>query len=119
MKASELLKALGEELNEVPNRAILPPEELRALAKFYLIKHSFEPGDLVQWKPKMKNRTLPAYGEAMAVIAYKDEQTDPVENAGSPCFREPTDIRLATTNDEGDMMCFWFDSSRFEPYSGK
>ncbi len=42
---------------------------------------------------------------------------DSEEGTGSAYFREPLDIVLGVL-EEGSFLCLYFDSRRFEPYTG-
>jgi hypothetical protein len=79
-------------------------------------KHIFKPGQLVQWKPGLKNRRLPEYGEAAIVL---EVLTKPVydRNAGAESlyFREPLDILIALLGGDGDLVAYHYDKRRFEP----
>ena len=75
------------------------------------------PGQMVVWKPGLKNRRLPAYGQpAMVVerltISILDHETE----AGSPYYREPLDMLLGILHRNGDFLVYHFDSRRFQPY---
>lgn len=75
----------------------------------------FSPGDLVVWKPLLKNRVRPAYDEPAIVIEVLDA---PVRNTeadpSSTYFREPLDIVLGVLDDDGEILVYHFDSRRFE-----
>lgn len=77
-------------------------------------EESFSLGDLVVWKPLLKNRVRPAYGEPAIVVEVLDK---PVRNTeadpSSTYFREPLDIVLGVLDDDGELVVYHFDSRRF------
>ena len=79
-------------------------------------RHAFSIGELVRWKPGLRNRPLPEC-EQLAIVLEVLER--PVENAGepteSPYFREPLDLVLGVIDGDGDLAAFHFDGRRFEP----
>jgi len=86
-------------------------------------KHEFKPGDLVTWKPGMKNRTVPKLGEPAVVVEVlaepilSEHPNDRAHFPGSPYYREPRDIKLGVIDDRNDdFTVFHFDSRRFELY---
>ena len=38
------------------------------------------------------------------------------DDASTPYYREPLDVVLGLTDEDGDFLCFHFDSRRFEPF---
>jgi hypothetical protein len=81
--------------------------------------HTFRKGQLVRWKPGLKNRKAPAYNE---VVIVRKVLTGPVFDtceastcAGSPYFGEPLNLVLGVLDDDGDFLEFHFDGRRFEP----
>jgi hypothetical protein len=79
--------------------------------------HSFTKGQFVKWKPGLKNRKSPDYGEPAIVTAVLPSPTfDPSEvTPGSPYFQEPLTFVLGTCRDE-EFLEFRLDSRRFEPF---
>ena len=79
--------------------------------------HSFTKGQFVKWKPGLKNRKFPDYGEPAIVTAVLPSATfDPGEvTAASPYFQEPLTFVLGIYRDD-DFLEFWLDSRRFEPF---
>jgi len=75
------------------------------------------PGELVQWKPGMKNRTTPEYDMPMVVVEvlaapFLDTKFD----SGSVYFREPLDIILGFIDEGDEFSALYYDSRRFELY---
>jgi hypothetical protein len=76
----------------------------------------FAKGQFVRWKPGLKNRKLPDYGEPVIVtIVLPTPEFDPAENsAASPYYQEPLTLVVGTFRDE-DFLEFRVDGRRFEP----
>jgi hypothetical protein len=75
----------------------------------------------VTWKPGLKNRRIPRYGEPAVVVSVLDSpisDTDP--ESGSTYFREPLNLVLGVIWDgergRGDFVTFHFDGRRFQPW---
>jgi len=79
--------------------------------------HSFTKGQFVKWKPGLKNRKFPDYGEPAIVTAVLPSAIfDPGEiTAASPYFQEPLTVVLGIYRDD-DFLEFRLDSRRFEPF---
>lgn len=79
--------------------------------------HDFSVGQFVKWKPGLKNRTFPDYGEPAIVRAVLPCPIfDPSENsASSPYFQEPLSIVIGVFR-EDDFLEFRMDGRRFEPF---
>jgi hypothetical protein len=93
-------------------------QKLQAAYDDFFQTHTFQPRQLVKWKPGLKNKKLPKEGQPAIVMAVLEETLDQVErDPGSPYFREPLDIVLGVTDEDGDFMTFHFDKRRFEPYN--
>ena len=79
-------------------------------------KYLFQPGQLVRWKPEMRNRKYPAYGECGVVVSLLDHPVfDEGGHSGSSSFREPLDVVLGFVDSDGDFITYHFDSRRFAP----
>ena len=88
----------------------------RAMYERFMRRHEFRPGQLVCWKPELKNRKYPVYGECGVVVHVLPEPViDAGNDSGSPYFREPLDIVLGFLDGEGDFITYHFDSRRFAP----
>jgi hypothetical protein len=91
--------------------------QLAANCKALLQPYVFQVGQLVKWKKGLQNRKLPKEYQPAIVVAVLD---NPVLNdekeTGSTYFREPLDIVLGMTTDEGgSFITFYYDKRRFEP----
>lgn len=83
--------------------------------------HRFTPGDLVAWKPGLKNRLFPRYGQPAVVIARLEQPVyDSEKDSGSCYFHEPLDLVLGMIWDRdpgrGNLITFHYDSRRFQPW---
>jgi hypothetical protein len=95
---------------------------LRARYQSFTERHAFSPGDLVGWKPGLKNKRFPRYGQPAVVVAVLETPVHDAESdAGSTYFREPLDLVLGAIWDEepgrGELVTFHFDSRRFQPWN--
>lgn len=75
-----------------------------------------KPGDIVKWKPGMKNKRRPAEDELAVVVEIYPQ---PIfrhfaKFAGSPVYDEPINARIALLDHDGEFMAYGFDLSRFE-----
>jgi len=87
-------------------------EILKARFKSLNDKQTFSEGDIVEWKPGMKNRRSES---PMIVTEVLDAPiTDTNRDAGSPYFMELLDIKLGVTDPDGDFIEFHYDSRRFQ-----
>ncbi|WP_295407858.1 hypothetical protein [uncultured Thiocystis sp.] len=130
LSSRELLARIG--LNdETPGRLLddEPLDDLRgdlgaALRERYrrlLQPHRVSPGELVTWKPGLKNKRYPRYGHPAVVIEVLETPLlDREDDAGSTDFREPLDLVLGLIWDDGpsrgELVTFHYDSRRFQPW---
>lgn len=99
-------------VEDAPNKITL----LQQLRESYEDKNSFNAGDVVRWKNKLKNRKLPDYNEPGIIIeVLKEPIINSNEPFGSTYFYEKYDIKVGVLR-EDSMLTFLFDSSRFELY---
>ncbi len=92
-------------------------EELNKIAASYMAGQTFSLGDLVTWKPGLRNRKMPDYGEPMVVVEVLEASVhDETADSGSPYFREPLNVRCLLIDDDGDALIFHYDSRRLMPY---
>ena len=88
-------------------------EELTGLRLSLIKKNTFTPGDLVQWKPGLKNRKG-SYNDVCVVIAALEEPLDDdTEASSSTYFKEPLDIVVGHIVD-GMFAIFHYDSRRLK-----
>ena len=95
-------------------------KEVISAYEVFLAQHEFSAGQLVRWKPGMKNRRRPATNQPAIVLEVLSEpvfDTSPTDSsAGTPYFREPLDIVLGLVDVDGDFIVFHYDSRRLEPF---
>ncbi|VXB34106.1 hypothetical protein [Aeromicrobium sp. 9AM] len=87
------------------------PSRLAEAFGSYSALQKFQPGQLIQWKPLMKNRPMPAYGAPIVLIEYLSEP-QAVDGDGDP-LEEPRDIRIGLLNGDGNFAVYTYNSARF------
>ena len=110
-KTSQYLELGDESVND-------QHEQLLALQRRFEMQppESLKPGQIVQWKPGMKNKRIPDYGEpaiVMEVLSLPIFDTDSFD-AGTKYFREPLSLILGIHDPDGDFALFHYDGRRFE-----
>lgn len=92
-------------------------QRLRKAWELYQRCYDFKPGDLVRWKPGLKDRKLPLADEPAIVVKRLEQPVfDATVGAGSPYFNIPYDMVLGVFDADGDFMTYHFCSERFEPF---
>lgn len=113
-KMKRVLSLLGKSRSK---KSINTPKELVNAYDNFNAKHQFQPGQTVVWKSRMKNRRSPEYGEPAIVVELVEPPIlNPGDDSGTSYFREPLDIVIGTLDGDGDLLCFHYDSRRFEPF---
>lgn len=80
------------------------------------VHHDFVRGQFVEWKPNLRNRDLPGYGQPAVVLeVLATPLIDEREPSDSPFYREPLDLVLGLLDGDGDLAAIHFDSRRFKP----
>ena len=81
----------------------------------YNTQYKFKPGDAIEFKPFLRNRRLPDYGQSMIVTEVLD---CPIRctDTGTATFAESLDIRCGVQDEDGDLVFFYYDSRRFMPF---
>jgi len=90
--------------------------QLQSSYQEFLKPVQFQIGQLVKWKPGLKNRTVPHQNQPAMVIEILETPIYEPNESGTPYFREPLDIALAIISDEGDFLIYHYDKRRFQPY---
>lgn len=92
---------------------------LAELAERMDIAHDFHKGQIVRWKPGLRNKATPANNE---VAIVREILATPVFDtceqaicAGGPYFGEPLTLVLAILDSDGDFLEYRYDGRRFEP----
>ena len=96
-----------------------PGAVLRERYQSFVQPQRFAPGQLAEWKPGLKNKRIPRYGQPAVVIEILETPVlDREDEAGSTYFREPLDVVLGLLWDEGpargEFVTFHYDSRRFQ-----
>lgn len=84
-------------------------ERLQHAARAYLDVERFEPGQLVRWKPGMRNQQLPAEDAPAVVLEYLAEPVAPADDSEA----EDYDITLGIIDGSETLRVFAFPSRRF------
>lgn len=91
--------------------------ELLNQYQLFVRSHSFREGQLVQWKPGLKNRRRPAYDEPVVVVNVLEESVVSTKSeSSSTYFREPLDLILGFLDEDREFVTYYFDSRRMEPF---
>lgn len=83
-----------------------------------------KPGQIVKWKPGLRNRSFPIENAYSVVVEVLDEPlVTNDKKTGSAYFKERIDVQLAVMHPSDkerpldknpDITMYWFDSRRFE-----
>jgi hypothetical protein len=110
----ESAKAVSTEEKDATAMAEALQERLQEFQKNF----AFTAGELAEWKPGLRNKNRPAYGEPVVIV---EKLSEPVlgrtDESGSPYFREPLDLIVGlidTSDDNFDL--YYYDSRRFQPF---
>lgn len=88
-------------------------ESLAEAGAAYGLPESFELGQLVQWKPAMRNQLLPDYG-APAIVVQMLEHPAPVDPESEA---EVLDLVLGIVDGTGTFRVFAFSARRFTAWT--
>lgn len=106
----EEISSKGEKVQEVL------PDLLTELRRTYEDKIELRPGDLIQWKNKLKNRKLPKYGDPAIVMEVLESPVlNTHGNVGDSNFNEACDIKIGMYIEDTFVM-FYVDGHRFQKY---
>ena len=106
-----LLAALKGDINPGPD----VKQDIAGLRKaqaLYQTRYTFKPGDIVEWKPGLKNKR--SDGPFVVVEVLREAALAETKDGGSPYFREPLDIVLGHFDSDGDFMIYHYDSRRLQ-----
>jgi len=105
--------------NATEREKLAAAEKLVTLSRSYAEVNRFKVGDLVTWKPGMRNRRLPAYDQVVIVSAViEGNRFGPEKSSGSPYFREPESMKVAFIDEsDGEFVEFCMDKQRFRHVS--
>ena len=107
----ELDVSAGDDEQSFSERAIRLHKAYESFSRV----ESLAPGDIVVWKDRMRNKSIPSYAQPAIVVEVLSQPLFDEENGPSSVyFREPLDVRLAVLDKDGDFVSFLFDSRRFK-----
>lgn len=94
-----------------------PDEDLKLVKLYGLFqeKHEFHIGDIVEWKPGLRNKYTPLKKPLIVTKVYGKPILNQIDDSGNPYFREQLDIVYAQLHDV-DLLEYHFDSKRLKPY---
>jgi hypothetical protein len=95
---------------------------LVAHCRSFHARHCFAVGDLVTWKPGLRNRRLPRDGQPAVVMAVLETPiTDGERESGSTYFNEPLDLVIGLFMESGPargaLLTWHVDGRRFRPWT--
>ena len=83
-------------------------------------KQTFKVGDILEWKPNLKNRTMPEYDDPIIILQILETPIfDNEDGPSSTYFNEPLDIVAGLIGEEEEFITFYFDSRRFQKFKAK
>jgi hypothetical protein len=74
---------------------------------------NFKVGDLVTWKPALRNRYFPAEGAPAVVVGTTPARISAESDPVSPLFNEPLDLQLGVIDADGEFFVYYYDRRRF------
>lgn len=114
-----LVKALIESRNKPEKNNLSKEEKIELLEKRYsafIDKNTFNPGELVRWKPGLRNKGGLKYDDVAIVVDTLNEPIfDKDKDSGSPYFKEPLDMLIAFLDSDNDFIVLHVDSRRMQP----
>lgn len=107
--------ALRTSTNKEERKKLEEAERLITLSRSYEQMEEFHVGDLVKWKPGMRNTRQPQYTQVAIVSAvFECPQYFTDKSAGSSLFREPTTMKIAfVDNNDDEFVEYSVDGHRF------
>lgn len=79
----------------------------------YNAPNTFKPGDIIEWKPGLRNRRFPQYGEPFVVVEVLTIPIiDEAAESSGPYWKEPLDLRIGLVGPSGDFSMYYMDSHR-------
>ena len=122
MGIAELLGGMADDDSNEPFKgdAEIEAEVIAGLRDAMEERHAFKPGDLVEWKPGLRNKRWPCVGQPSVVVGIMAEPIlDHTVEAGSNYFREPLDLVIGYRHpSDGQFTEYHVDSRRFRPWKG-
>lgn len=78
----------------------------------------FKVGDIVEWKPKMRNKSTP-YGKPMIITQVFNPPRISDSESGGAYFCEILDVACAETHPDGNILEYPYDSRRLQHFIEK
>lgn len=97
--------------DEAVERAVSVQAKYDVLAQ----KHTFTPGQMVQWKPGACNRKFPMYGEPVVVVEILATPLPAKEDTGSPYIADELDAKVGMIRG-GEYLEYLLCSRRLMPW---
>lgn len=88
--------------------------ELQQLKTIFEVEHTFAPGDVIQWKPKMRDRIYPAYGTPVIVLEVLSPPVQRCDDIGAGSAPAKHDL-VVGINIRGELRHYYADSRRYQP----
>lgn len=117
----QILGDLDEGEDEAPAPRIAPDavaEELRQRFRRLQHEEAFQAGDLIEWKPGLRNTERPEYGVPALVLEVLETPAFFGEDIGGPYFREPLTLVIGIYSQErGEMHRFGANGARWQLFT--
>jgi len=111
-----LVRALIASRSKSEKNNLSKEEKIELLEKRYSAfsdKEVFKPGELIKWKPGLRNKGGLKYDDfAIVVDVLQDPIFDTEKDSGSPYFKEPLDMLVAFLDSDNDFIVLHVDSRR-------
>lgn len=88
--------------------------ELQELRQIFDTGHAFTPGDIIQWKPNMRDRPFPAYNTPVIVLEVISPPLQHCHDVGASAAPAKHDLVIGI-NMEGVLRHYYADSRRYQP----
>jgi hypothetical protein len=114
-----IIGAIGQNSREEPftGDPAIEVAKLRSRKESLEKVHEFKAGDIVQWKPGLKNRRIPMPGQPAIVLEYLGERGPMADHGVSSCYHdERLDLKVAILDEDGDFNIWHLPAVRFEPH---
>ena len=117
----EMMSKLKAGMEDQANAARVPflgdpgreAQRLRTAYAQLSAEADFTVGDLIVFRPGMKDLKFPAEGQPVIVTGFNPGAVEAQEDSGSNTFRRPCDMRIGVFVGDGDFSEFWVDARRF------
>lgn len=94
------------------------PDYLISQCIEFLKGSHFNVGDLVCWKPGMRNRSTPIYGDPCIVVRKFPERTNAICGpSGEAIFHDTVSIEVGIADEDGDFLTYLLDKDRMMLWS--